>query len=88
MISLERGFIFTSMILAAIGVALIERQFQRAALWALAASLLSALGLIHAYDLTPVGVVSRFGLLAAPEFAVAYLMLAALFTGVGRLAKR
>jgi AGZA family xanthine/uracil permease-like MFS transporter len=88
MISLERGFIFTSMILAAIGVALIERQFQRAALWALAASLLSALGLIHAYDLTPAGVVSRFGLLAAPEFAVAYLMLAALFTGVGRLAKR
>ena len=31
MISLERGFIFTSMILAAIGVALIERQFVRAA---------------------------------------------------------
>src|SRR6185503_20853566 len=27
MISLERGFIFTSMILAAIGVALIERKF-------------------------------------------------------------
>ena len=33
MISLERGFIFTSMILAAIGVALIERQFFRAGSW-------------------------------------------------------
>ncbi|MGH7873907.1 MAG: hypothetical protein ACREQO_17025 [Candidatus Binatia bacterium] len=33
MISLERGFIFTSMILAAIGVALIERQFVRAGSW-------------------------------------------------------
>ena len=35
MISLEHGFIFTSMILAAIGVFLIERQFFRAALWSL-----------------------------------------------------
>ncbi len=31
MISLERGFIFTSMILSAIGVALIEQKFARAA---------------------------------------------------------
>ena len=42
MISLERGFIFTSMILAAIGVALIERKFARAGAWSVAAALLSA----------------------------------------------
>src|ERR1051326_9364897 len=47
MISLERGFIFTSMILAAIGVFLIERQFLRAAWWSLAAALLSAIGIIQ-----------------------------------------
>jgi AGZA family xanthine/uracil permease-like MFS transporter len=82
MISLERGFIFTSMILAAIGVALIERRFLRAGLWSLSASALSALGIIHAYDLTPAGVVNRFGFLAAPEFAVAYLMLGLLFFAV------
>ena len=88
MISLERGFIFTSMILAAIGVALIERRFERAGLWSLAAAALSAIGVIHAYDLTPAGVVNRFGLLAAPEFAAGYLMLAALFFAVASMAKR
>jgi adenine/guanine/hypoxanthine permease len=79
MISLERGFIFTSMILSAIGVALIERRFARAAAWSLAAALLSAFGIIHAYELTPSGLVSRFGFLAAPDFLIAYLLLAALF---------
>jgi AGZA family xanthine/uracil permease-like MFS transporter len=88
MISLERGFIFTSMILASIGVGLIERRFERAALWSLAAAVLSACGIIHAYELTPAGVVSRFGLPAAPDFAVAYLMIAAVFFAVGRIARR
>lgn len=83
MISLERGFIFSSMILASIGVFLIERQFFRAAWWALAAALFSAVGIIHAYELTPGGVVSRFGLLAAPEFVVSYLLLFVLFLAVG-----
>jgi AGZA family xanthine/uracil permease-like MFS transporter len=79
MIALERGFIFTSMILAAIGVALIERKFTHAAAWSLAAAGLSAFGIIHAYTLTPGGITSRFGFLAAPEFMVGYLLLAGLF---------
>jgi AGZA family xanthine/uracil permease-like MFS transporter len=83
MISLERGFIFTSMILAAIGVALIERKFARAGAWALAAALLSAIGIIHAYDLTDGGITSRFGLMAAPDFFKSYLLLALLFFAVG-----
>jgi adenine/guanine/hypoxanthine permease len=83
MISLERGFIFSSMILAAIGVFLIERQFLRAAWWSLAAAVFSAVGIIHAYELTPGGVVSRFGFFAAPEFVVSYLMLFLLFLVVG-----
>jgi adenine/guanine/hypoxanthine permease len=79
MISLQQGFIFTSMILAAIGVALIERQFKKAAGWSLAAAVFSTIGLIHAYELTPAGVAARFGFLEAPEFAVSYLLLALLF---------
>ena len=79
MISLERGFIFTSMILPAIGVALIERKFTSAAAWALTAALLSALGVIHAYELTPGGIVSRFGMMAAPEFFLGYMLLVLLF---------
>ncbi len=83
MISLERGFIFTSTILAAIGVFLIEREFFRAAFWSLAAAFLAAVGIIHAYDLTPEGVASRFGLFAAPEFTVSYLLFFLLFLGIG-----
>src|SRR4029078_9569728 len=79
MISLERGFIFTSMILAAIGVALIERRFAQASAWGTARAFLSAFGIIHAYDLTSGGVTSRFGWMAAPDFFVAYLLLAGVF---------
>jgi adenine/guanine/hypoxanthine permease len=88
MISLERGFIFTSMILAAIGVALIERRFSSAGLWSLAAALFSAIGIIHAYELTASGITSRFGILAAPDFATAYLLLGLLFFAVGLIARR
>lgn len=88
MIALERGFIFTSMILAAIGVALIERQFVKAGIWSLVAALFSAIGIIHAYELTPGGITSRFGWLAAPEFILAYLLLAFLFFLVAGLAKK
>ena len=61
------------------GVALIEREFKKAAGWSLAAAVFSAIGLIHAYELTPAGIAARFGLLEAPEFAASYLLLALLF---------
>ena len=87
MISLERGFIFTSMILAAIGVALIERRFARAGAWSVTAALLSACGIIHAYDLSAGGVTSRFGFMAAPDFFIGYLLLAILFFSVAYWAR-
>jgi adenine/guanine/hypoxanthine permease len=46
---LEQGFILSSMVLAAATVAVIERRFNQAGLWCLAAAALSALGLIHSY---------------------------------------
>jgi AGZA family xanthine/uracil permease-like MFS transporter len=75
------------MILSAIGVALIEREFVKAGLWSVVAALFSAAGIIHAYELTPGGVTSRFGLLAAPEFFVCYLLLGFLFFVVGLYAR-
>jgi AGZA family xanthine/uracil permease-like MFS transporter len=50
--ALEQGFIFTSMLLAAATVAVIERRFEIAAAWCGAAALLSAAGLMHAYRFT------------------------------------
>jgi AGZA family xanthine/uracil permease-like MFS transporter len=47
--ALEQGFVLTSLLLAAIAVAIIERRFERAALWCAIAAGLAALGLVHAY---------------------------------------
>ncbi len=51
--ALEQGFIFTSMVLAAATVEIIERRIDRAGLWMLAGAVLSATGLVHGYRSTP-----------------------------------
>jgi adenine/guanine/hypoxanthine permease len=79
MIALSQGFLLSSMLLASILVFLIEREFLKAGIWALAAGALSCVGLIHAYDLQPAGLKNRFGLLAAPDFTAAYTLSALLF---------
>jgi AGZA family xanthine/uracil permease-like MFS transporter len=75
--ALEQGFVFSSVLLAALTVAVIERQFARAALWALACALLSALGLMHAYDFTPSD--TRLVLAPAWPFVIGYSAMAAVF---------
>jgi AGZA family xanthine/uracil permease-like MFS transporter len=82
MISLERGFIFTSMILASISVFLIEKKFLTACMWSLGAALLSYVGIIHAYELTPNGVVSVFGYGVASDFSIGYCSFAILFIAI------
>ncbi|MBW3541294.1 MAG: NCS2 family permease, partial [Planctomycetes bacterium] len=51
MIVLERGYIFTCMILAAVSAFLIDRRFYAAAAWSLVAAVLTAAGLMHAYQI-------------------------------------
>ena len=51
--ALESGFLFTSMILSAATVYIIERRFDRAALWFGIGSVLSVVGLMHSYTYTP-----------------------------------
>lgn len=79
MIALSQGFVLSSMILAAITAKLIDQKFLAAAGWAFAAAVLSAVGLIHAYTLTPSGVDNKFGWMAAPPFAAAYAVAGVLF---------
>jgi AGZA family xanthine/uracil permease-like MFS transporter len=71
-IALNQGFLLSAMVLAAMLVFVIEKDFLKAAGWMGVAAVLSALGVIHAYELTPTGVQNKFGLLAAPEFALMY----------------
>jgi AGZA family xanthine/uracil permease-like MFS transporter len=75
--ALEQGFIFTSMILAAATVAVIERRFLRAAAWTGAAAVLSAAGLVHAYRYT--GGDTAIRLAPAWPWAAGYAVMALVF---------
>jgi adenine/guanine/hypoxanthine permease len=75
--ALEQGFIFTSMILAATTVAIIERRFQLAALWCALAAALSATGLMHGYRFTPSDTV--VALVPAWPWAIGYAIMAIAF---------
>jgi AGZA family xanthine/uracil permease-like MFS transporter len=77
--SLSQGFLLTSMVFASMMVYMIERKFDRAAYWAFAAAVLSMTGLIHAFRLTGVGVENKFGLFAAPDFALIYFLVGGVF---------
>ena len=77
-ISLSQGFMITCMLLSAMMVFVIERQFLKAAAWTAVAAALSYFGVIHAYVLTAGGVQNRFGPGAALPFALAYLIAALL----------
>ncbi|MEM1057904.1 MAG: NCS2 family permease [Verrucomicrobiota bacterium] len=91
-ISLDRGFLLTSMIYAAVLVFVIERRFGLAAVWMLGAAVLAAFGFLHAYELTPAGVQNVMGLVerdgwwqpAAPVFTAVYLASAALLAALWR----
>lgn len=50
--ALEQGFIYSAMILAAMTVHILDRQFAKAAVWSLSAAALSTLGLMHAWQFT------------------------------------
>ncbi|MCL1462908.1 hypothetical protein [Argonema galeatum] len=77
--ALEQGFIFSAMILAAIAVYIIERNFRQAAFWSLGAALLSWVGLMHSYNWTVADTVIKLGWGAGSSWAVGYILLAILF---------
>lgn len=81
-ISLSQGFMITCMLLSAIMVFVVEREFLKAAIWTAAAAALSFIGVIHAYVLTPAGVQNRFGFGAAKAYALAYLLAALLLVAL------
>jgi AGZA family xanthine/uracil permease-like MFS transporter len=79
MIALERGFIFSSMILASISVFLIDRKFLPAAYWALAGVVLSFFGVIHAYQFAGNEVVSKIGVGAGLQYSLGYVSFCVIF---------
>ena len=75
--SLEQGFLFTSMLLAAAVVGVIERKWSVAAAWCAIAAALSATGLMHSYQWTAGDTVLK--LAPAWPFAIAYAVMAMVF---------
>lgn len=78
-VSLESGFIFTSMILASISVFLIERAFLRAACWAFAGAVLAFFGVIHSYAFVGNETVQVYGWDVGGRFAFGYVCFAVIF---------
>ena len=83
LISLERGFIFTSMILAAMTVCLIEQKYRAAAAWAGVAAVVSATGLMHGYILVNGAIVNAYGPAHTWPFVLGYSGIALVFFMLG-----
>lgn len=84
-IALNQGFIFTSMIWAAISVFLIDGEFLKGAAWSLAAAILSFFGIIHAFYISGNDVLNHFGWAAGWTHAAGYLAGGVLLTLASRL---
>jgi len=97
---MERGYIFTCMILAAATVCLIDRKFTSAAVWFFAAALFTWLGLMHAYQVYDVAFGATLDYLfrfvsptagaylyRADDIAIGYLLSGLFFLAMGFWAK-
>jgi AGZA family xanthine/uracil permease-like MFS transporter len=94
---MERGYIFTCMILAATAACLIDRKFNAAAAWMAAAALFTGLGIMHAYQVyegAAFDYLLRFAkpadgafLYRADDIAIGYLLCCAFFLIMGQWAK-
>jgi AGZA family xanthine/uracil permease-like MFS transporter len=75
--ALERGFIFSAMILSAASVFVIERRFTSAGVWCLIGAALCACGLMHSYAFTPTDTVVH--LAPAWPWAIGYAGMGVVF---------
>lgn len=79
-LALDQGFIFTSSILAATTVCLIEKRFHQASIWCAIGAIFSALGLMHAYHWDATKLISSNQLgVGWNEWATGYAIMAGVF---------
>lgn len=92
MLIMERGYIFTCMILAAISALLIDRKFFAAATWSAVGAFFAGIGLTHAYQL--LGNIVDYQFVFSPPakgalvfhstaIAVGYVLFAVVFVAFG-----
>ena len=73
------------MILAALTVCLIEKHYRHAATWALAASIISATGLMHGYTITQGAITNSYGPANTWPFIIGYAGIAVILFGLDLL---
>lgn len=83
LISLSQGFLLTSMVWAALTVAVIERRFFVTAYWSFVGGILTAVGLIHSYELQGNEILGNYKFPASQEFLLAYILLGIFFYALG-----
>jgi AGZA family xanthine/uracil permease-like MFS transporter len=82
-IALGEGYIYTSMVLSAATVHIIDRNFRAAAFWFAAGGALSLVGLAHNYVITDADIVGKIGWNAG-VITLAYFIMAAICLMTGR----
>jgi AGZA family xanthine/uracil permease-like MFS transporter len=87
-LSLYQGFLLTGMILASIMAHVIDRNFLKASVWSAVAAILSAVGLIHAFELTPSGIQNHFGWFVEPRFFTVYAVIASILLIIHKSSSR
>lgn len=69
---MERGYIFTCMILASMAACLIDRRYHRAGFWAVVGGMVTLAGLAHAYQVTGNSVDFLLATAAGADGAILY----------------
>jgi AGZA family xanthine/uracil permease-like MFS transporter len=87
LVALDRGFILSSMGLAALCVMTIERRLAAAAGWAWAMAALSLFGVIHAWNPLALGDSATIGWATGWRFAIAYGIWGAILFALRRRVK-
>ena len=78
--ALEQGWVYTSIVLSAATVCIIERKFRGAAAWFLTGAVLSSIGFVHTYLFVPTDVIGKIGFTIS-KWTWGYLIMAlVLFT--------
>ncbi|MEO8604808.1 MAG: NCS2 family permease [bacterium] len=88
LVALSQGFMVTCMVWSSISVALIDGVFRRAAVWASIGGLAAFFGFVHAGTVTPAGGLYAIGFGSGWRWAIGYLLCAAFFLLVARLATK
>jgi AGZA family xanthine/uracil permease-like MFS transporter len=80
MFALEAGYVYSSLILAAATVCIIERKFNAAGFWFLGAAAFSLVGMTHSYAVTSADVIASIQ--PAMQWVWGYLVMAGIFFAI------